>query len=719
MKDFESNSISRLLTSVNCESYLSLFLQNEITPKLLLSMDKEAFVDLGILKVGDRLRLQLLAQILKTKEGKNLNKSSFEFKRNKETIEKIEANVGAINLSDKFEIELIIILNNGEYEEVELKFFGLEFSSLTIRRKIIQQIPEIENYADNFTLYLLTSDVKPMILHDVELGPFLQSLSTNERKKNLLILCPTDEQPSLEAINTFNKLTRQNKLTFPQNRSISLGKGIKSSTFTEFMGQRPPSSLITTNLTNYFPKMDAQSLKQIARNSIRLSKYGQELLNANVGLRDSVFSQFSGLSHLSDGMNKRLSMLSVASIGVGVPMHVKETIGDLLLANQEVLDLDEFEEDQGTLTNLVKAELQPPSIDNSGVSPVHSINDTLKDNNSIIQLLDESDSEEDEVCFVDEYLSISDQSHQLEEIIKKEVTFGPTVWHKGSKIGQGSFGFVYLGLNGLTGEIMAVKQVDIPQPNQNDQSSHNKSLMVSALKQEMSLLKELDHPNIVRYLGSSEDCNRMYIFLEYISGGSVSSMLKMYGPFEELLIRNFTRQVLVGLKYLHSKGIIHRDIKGANILIDNNGIAKISDFGISKRLEGEALQAALELSSTPESPVSPTKISSKPKRDKRASLQGSVYWMAPEIVKQVASTSKADIWSLGCLIVEMMSGKHPFPDFTQMQAIFRIGTNAKPEYPEGISDKGREFLDETFNVDWRQRKGATELLSHQFVKGIV
>jgi mitogen-activated protein kinase kinase kinase len=142
---------------------------------------------------------------------------------------------------------------------------------------------------------------------------------------------------------------------------------------------------------------------------------------------------------------------------------------------------------------------------------------------------------------------------------------------------------VYLGMHALNGTLMAVKQVERPSG-----TSHNeerKKSMLGALVREIEFLKELQHTNIVQYLDSSADNAFFNIFLEYVPGGSVSTLLKNYGSFEEALVNSFTRQILDGLIYLHSKEIIHRDIKGANILVDNKGVIKISDFGISKRVE--------------------------------------------------------------------------------------------------------------------------------------
>jgi len=190
------------------------------------------------------------------------------------------------------------------------------------------------------------------------------------------------------------------------------------------------------------------------------------------------------------------------------------------------------------------------------------------------------------------------------------------------------------------------------------------------------------------------DEHHLNIFLEYVPGGSVVALLRNYGAFEEELVRNWVSQILAGLVYLHERDIIHRDIKGANILVDNKGGIKISDFGISKKVEDNLLSSA---------------------RVHRPSLQGSVFWMAPEVVKQTSYTSKADIWSLGCLVVEMLTGEHPWAKFTQMQAIFKIGSSAKPEHPPDISSEAEDFLNKAFELDHTARPSAQELLKHAWL----
>ncbi|KAF8495632.1 hypothetical protein JB92DRAFT_2818098 [Gautieria morchelliformis] len=305
--------------------------------------------------------------------------------------------------------------------------------------------------------------------------------------------------------------------------------------------------------------------------------------------------------------------------------------------------------------------------------------------------VEEPEVEEDEA----EDTAVNDASEGEEEAHKAVTSNGGKrafKWIKGALIGAGSFGSVYLGMDAFHGLLMAVKQVELPTgsaPNE-----ERKKSMLSALEREIELLKELQHENIVQYLDSSSDGVHLNIFLEYVPGGSVAALLKNYGAFEEALVRNFVRQILQGLNYLHEREIIHRDIKGGNILVDNKGGIKISDFGISKKVEDSILSGA---------------------RMHRPSLQGSVFWMAPEVVKQTSYTLKADIWSVGCLVVEMLTGEHPWAQLTQMQAIFKIGSSAKPACPSDISADAEDFLNQTFELDHNLRPSASTLLLHPWI----
>lgn len=275
---------------------------------------------------------------------------------------------------------------------------------------------------------------------------------------------------------------------------------------------------------------------------------------------------------------------------------------------------------------------------------------------------------------------------------------------RGKLIGQGSFGSVYMALHTLTAELMAVKQVELPGSGGGATDGRKKN-MIDALKREIALLRELKHPNIVSYIGSNSDEQNLYIFLEYVPGGSIAKMLVDYGPMQEEMVSNLVRQILTGLTYLHSKDIIHRDIKGANILVDTHGAVKISDFGISKKVQEQKAQ----LSDGPGARAG-GRIAN------RVSLQGSVFWMAPEVVKQTANTRKADIWSLGCLIVEMLTGSHPHPNLSQMQAIFKIGaSDPGPEIPAKASKDLQSLLKSTFKISYDERPEAADLLKMPFI----
>ncbi|KZT67747.1 Pkinase-domain-containing protein [Daedalea quercina L-15889] len=307
---------------------------------------------------------------------------------------------------------------------------------------------------------------------------------------------------------------------------------------------------------------------------------------------------------------------------------------------------------------------------------------------------EEEDTEEEDDDDDDTLENEADLSDE-EETGKTTVSAGrerTIKWIKGALIGAGSFGKVYLGMDASTGLLMAVKQVELPTgsaPNE-----ERKKSMLSALEREIELLQELQHENIVQYLSSCIDDDHLNIFLEYVPGGSVTSLLRNYGAFEEPLVRNWVRQILLGLNYLHERDIIHRDIKGANMLVDNKGGIKISDFGISKKVEDNLHPG---------------------NRAHRPSLQGSVFWMAPEVVKQTAYTRKADIWSVGCLVVEMLTGEHPWAQLTQMQAIFKIGSSAKPAIPADISPEADNFLQLTFELNHEARPSAAELLKHPWI----
>ncbi|KAI0715329.1 Pkinase-domain-containing protein [Earliella scabrosa] len=269
-------------------------------------------------------------------------------------------------------------------------------------------------------------------------------------------------------------------------------------------------------------------------------------------------------------------------------------------------------------------------------------------------------------------------------------------WVRGELIGKGTYGRVYLALNATTGEMIAVKQVEIPRTASDKDDSRQVSV-VEALKLESETLKDLDHPHIVQYLGFEETPTFLSIFLEYVPGGSIASCLRKHGRFDEEVTKSFTGQILSGLEYLHSRGILHRDLKADNILVETSGICKISDFGISKRTEDINMAAAY------------------------TSMQGTVFWMAPEVVnsKGKGYNSKIDIWSVGCVVFEMWTGQRPWLGQEAMAVLIHLySTKQAPPVPEGIqlSSLADDFRLKCFAADPDERPSAAELRKHAYLE---
>ncbi|KAM3282633.1 mitogen-activated protein kinase kinase kinase 3 [Capsicum chacoense] len=269
------------------------------------------------------------------------------------------------------------------------------------------------------------------------------------------------------------------------------------------------------------------------------------------------------------------------------------------------------------------------------------------------------------------------------------VAEGPTInmskWKKGRLLGRGTFGHVYLGFNRENGQMCAIKEVKVVS---DDQTSKE---CLKQLNQEIILLSNLTHPNIVRYHGSELDEETLSVYLEYVSGGSIHKLLQEYGPFREPVIQNYTRQILSGLSFLHARNTVHRDIKGANILVDPNGEIKLADFGMAKHITS-----------------CPSVLSFK----------GSPYWMAPEVVMNTSGYGLAvDIWSLGCTILEMATSKPPWSQYEGVAAIFKIGNSKDfPEIPEHLSNDAKNFIRLCLQREPSARPTASQLLEHPFVK---
>ncbi|KAG0501792.1 hypothetical protein HPP92_001864 [Vanilla planifolia] len=253
----------------------------------------------------------------------------------------------------------------------------------------------------------------------------------------------------------------------------------------------------------------------------------------------------------------------------------------------------------------------------------------------------------------------------------------------GDEIGKGAYGRVYKGLDLENGDFVAIKQVSLENIPQED---------LNIIMQEIDLLKNLNHKNIVKYLGSLKTKTHLHIILEYVENGSLANIIKpnKFGPFPESLVPLYISQVLEGLVYLHEQGVIHRDIKGANILTTKEGLVKLADFGVATKLNEADLNTH--------------------------SVVGTPYWMAPEVIEMSGVCAASDIWSVGCTVIELLTCVPPYYDLQPMPALFRIVQDAHPPIPEGLSVDITDFLRQCFKKDAMQRPDARTLLQHPWIQ---
>lgn len=254
------------------------------------------------------------------------------------------------------------------------------------------------------------------------------------------------------------------------------------------------------------------------------------------------------------------------------------------------------------------------------------------------------------------------------------------LYSKIKKVGQGASGSVYVAKNLLDGSKVAIKQMDLA-------AQPRKELIVN----EIMVMKDSKHPNIVNFLDSFlVKSTELWVVMEYMEGGALTDVIDN-STLEEDQISSICFETCKGLQHLHNSHIIHRDIKSDNVLLDAQGHVKITDFGFSAKLTDQ--------------------------KSKRATMVGTPYWMAPEVVKQKEYGAKVDIWSLGIMAIEMIENEPPYLDEEPLKALYLIATNGTPtlKRPEKLSRELKSFLAVCLCVDVKSRATADELVQHEFL----
>ncbi|OHT12173.1 STE family protein kinase [Tritrichomonas foetus] len=245
-------------------------------------------------------------------------------------------------------------------------------------------------------------------------------------------------------------------------------------------------------------------------------------------------------------------------------------------------------------------------------------------------------------------------------------------------IGRGNFGVVYRGINKITGDVVAIKEIDLEESDDD----------LIEIQKEIDMLRACESNFVVKYYGCCLVGTMLWIVMEYMGGGSIRELVAVQ-VMPEAKIAIVVQKVLMALDFLHHGRKIHRDIKAANILLNDSGDVKLADFGVASSLES---------------------------RNKAFTFVGTPFWMAPEVITESGYDEKCDIWSLGITAIEMAVGLPPYSDLHPQRVLMLIPQNAPPMLEGDFSPSFKDFVKQCLIKNPAQRPSAQQLLQHPFVK---
>ncbi|ESO01877.1 hypothetical protein HELRODRAFT_65840, partial [Helobdella robusta] len=242
-------------------------------------------------------------------------------------------------------------------------------------------------------------------------------------------------------------------------------------------------------------------------------------------------------------------------------------------------------------------------------------------------------------------------------------------------------GVVYEAKHLVRGDVVAIKKMDLAK-------QQRKELLIS----EIEVMREFKHPNIVNYIECYLETEKLWVVMEYLEGGCLTDVCTET-LVNESQISGITKKCLEALSFLHSRKVIHRDMKSDNVLLGMEGQVKVTDFGYCAQIRVAD-------------------------NSKRSTMVGTPYWMAPEVIARKKYSYKVDIWSMGIIIIEMIDGEPPYLNETPVRALYLIAVNGKPKIQNAgkFSTALLDFADKCLTVDVSKRATADELLQHEFMK---